>query len=73
MFRNKTLITVIGFLLAGIGLLAIVLSIVGVNFSFLGWLESLGGVVAFLVKIALAVFGFILIYLGQTNWEQEDL
>lgn len=73
MYRHKTLLTVIGFLLAGLGLLAVILSVVGVNFSFLGWLEDLGARTAFFSKITLAVVGFILIYLGQTNWEQEEV
>lgn len=73
MFRNKTLVTVIGFLLAGIGLLAIFLSIVNVNFTFLYWMQSFGGGTAFAMKLGLAVIGFILIYIGQTDWEQEEV
>ena len=73
MFRNKTLVTVIGFLLAGIGLLSIFLSVVGANFSFLSWLEAWGAAGAFFTKIGLAIVGFILIYLGQTDWEREDV
>lgn len=71
MLKNKTLLLVIGFLLAGTGFLAIVLSMVGLQFTFLIWLDAGGKALGFLWKILIMLAGFILIYLGGTNFENE--
>ncbi len=73
MTTNKTVFTIIGFLLAGIGLLSIFMSLIGLNFTYLSWLKSLGPMAAFASKIAMTVIGFVLIYIAQTDWEQEEI
>jgi len=42
MKKNKAWLTVVGFLLAGTGFLAIILSLVGLQFTFLAWLDDMG-------------------------------
>ena len=73
MFRNKTFLTIIGFLLTGIGFLAVFLNFVGVDFAFLYWLRAFGGPIAFAVKIAMILVGFVLIFFGQTDLDQEEI
>jgi hypothetical protein len=74
MFKHKTLTTVVGFLLAGTGLLSLLLNLVGVDLygmnALSGWL---GGTTAFFSKILMTMAGFVLIILGVTNWEQEEI
>lgn len=72
MVRYHTLITVIGFVMAGIGLLSLVLSFVGVDLFFMGWLRQLGPLAALLVRLGLIIVGFLMIYIGQTDWEREE-
>ena len=74
MFKNKTLTTVIGFLLAGTGILSLLLNLVGVDLYGMDQLNiHFSGMTAFLVKISMAMAGFVLIVLGVTNWEQEEI
>ncbi|MEZ4986142.1 MAG: hypothetical protein R2795_14070 [Saprospiraceae bacterium] len=73
MSQSKTFLTVIGFLLAGIGFLAIFLALVGVDFTFLYWTRHLGALASFGLKIAMILIGFILIFFGQTDLDKEEI
>jgi membrane protein insertase Oxa1/YidC/SpoIIIJ len=69
--KNKGLLTLLGFILVIIGFLALVLSIVGVKFSFLLWIDRPGPLFGFLVRILMIITGFVLVYLAQTNYRGE--
>lgn len=71
--RKQAIITTIGFLLVGIGLLALILSLVGVKLSFLVWLDSSSRLFGFVGKLVMIIVGFILIYVAQTDLEQEEI
>lgn len=73
MSRNKTVLTIIGFVLAGIGFLAIFLALVGVDFSYLFWLRQFGPLAAFGAKVAMVLAGFIFIYFGQVDLSEEEV
>lgn len=71
MEKNKGWITLVGFLLAGTGFLALGLSLVGVKLSGLLWIDSAGPQLGFLARLLMIVGGFVLIYLGQSNFKGE--
>lgn len=73
MSKNKTLLTSIGFVLVIIGFLAIFLNFIGVDFAFLYWLKTFGGLTAFAVKIAMVIVGFIFVYFGQVDLDKEEI
>lgn len=60
----------IGFLLAGIGFISLILSLIGLQLSFLTWLDSLGRLFSFLVRIIMIVAGIVLVYLAQMEMEE---
>ena len=64
--------TILGFLLAGTGFLALVLSLIGIQLSFLTWIDSPGRLFGFLARIGMILLGFILIYLTQTDLQPKD-
>jgi hypothetical protein len=68
MSKYKNLFTIVGFLLVVIGFLSMIVSVVGLKFSFLLFLESWGSLVGFVIKLMIILVGFILTYLGQTNF-----
>jgi len=68
MNKYKNLITIVGFLLVITGFLSMIVSVVGLKFSFLLFLESWGSLVGFVIKLFIILTGFILTYLGQTNF-----
>ncbi|MEL6142746.1 MAG: hypothetical protein AAFU67_14140 [Bacteroidota bacterium] len=73
MLRQSTKLTVIGFLLLFLGAFSLLLNMVGVDLIIFRWLYDLGGMVSTIVRILMIVVGFALVYIGNTNWEQEEI
>ena len=73
MIKHATTLTVIGFLLLIIGIVSLFLNLVGVDLFFLTWLYELNVLVSFIVRLLMVVAGFILIYVGQTDWRREEI
>lgn len=71
--NKKTTLTTIGFLLAGVGFLALVLSLVGVKLSYLVWLDRMGPLFGFVAKLIMVIAGIVLIYVGKTDLQQEEV
>jgi len=69
--RKTTSFTLIGFLLAGLGVLSLILMLFGARFSFLRWLDFWGFGVGFIIKLVMTLLGFVLIFLARVNWGQE--
>ncbi len=72
MRKNKSILTLIGFLLIALGFMAIILSLVGLRFSFLAWLDAPGALFGFVIRLLMIVAGFILVYFAQTDFEGAD-
>lgn len=72
MNKNSGFLSLVGFILAGLGFLAIILSMIGVQFSFLLWLNQLGQLWSFLIKILMIIAGIILVYIAQSDFSGED-
>ena len=73
MEKNKGWLTLVGFLLAGTGILALVLSLVGVKLSFLTWIDAPGPLFGFIFRLLMIVSGVVIIYLTQTDFKGEDI
>ena len=71
--NKKVTVTTIGFLLAGVGFLALVLSLVGVKLSYLVWIDRPGPLFGFVGKLVMIIAGIIMIYMGKTDLEQEEV
>jgi hypothetical protein len=71
MEKYRSVLTVIGFLLAGTGFLALIVSLVGLELQWLVWLKKLGGVTSFVIKLAMALGGLLLVYVAQVDWREE--
>lgn len=69
--KNKGLLLLLGFVLFVLGVTAIIMSLVGVRWVFLGWLEMGGPLLAFVLKIIMSIAGVLLIVFSRTDWEQE--
>ncbi len=69
MNKNKALFTLVGFLLLIIGFSALVLSLVGVQFSFLTWMDRPGLLFGFVIRLLFILAGFVIVYLAQTPKE----
>lgn len=72
MNKNRGLYTLVGFLLAGVGFLALVLSVVGAKLSFLIWIDNFGPLTGFIIRILMIFFGIIIIYIAQTDFKKKQ-
>ena len=70
--QKRNLLLISGFLLAGIAIFSLVLSFIGLNLSYLTWLNALGRGFAFVAKLVMLTIGFALLYIGATDWSKEE-
>lgn len=71
MSKNKAIFTLVGFLLAGLGFLALVLSVVGVKLSFLVWIDKPGPLFGFVIRLLMITVGLATVYLAQTDFSGD--
>ncbi|MDX1667210.1 MAG: hypothetical protein R3350_08270 [Saprospiraceae bacterium] len=72
MKQKRGLTTFAGFLLLALGLVSLVLSLVGVQLSFLRWIDIPGPLFGFVIRLLLIIGGFVIIYLSQTDFEGKN-
>ncbi len=69
---QKSILSLIGFLLFLIGFLAVCLNLIGGQFTFLKWMkDSVGAQTSLIIQFIMIVFGIILVVLAQTNFGKE--
>jgi hypothetical protein len=73
MSKNKTWFLVSGFLLFLYGFLAIILQFVGLQLSFLTWLDAGGNLLGFVLRLVMVIAGIVLAFWATLNTEQEEL
>ncbi len=70
---NKGYITIVGYLLFLAGILSIILSMVGLQLTFLSWISSFGAGASIIIKLVLLFSGLIIMYISKMPPEDEDL
>lgn len=68
---KKTIFTTIGFLLFILGTLALVLSFIGAQISFLTWIDAPGQLFGFVTRLVMVFVGVIMIVLARSDFEGE--
>jgi type III secretory pathway component EscU len=73
--NKRTLFLVFGMVLAGIGFYALFLMLVGVQISFLVWIDGAGMLYGFLGRLLLILVGAVSLVMGITDWkfERDDI
>ncbi len=70
---RKGFLALLGFALLAIGLLSLILGLLGLQFSFLLWMDRLLGLyVALLVRLLMVLAGFVIMYLALVDWRRID-
>lgn len=72
MKKYRGITALLGFALLAIGLIAIVLTLVGIKLAFLLWMDKLPVPFGFLSKIIMMLAGFVILYLALMDPEKED-
>jgi hypothetical protein len=71
MKKNAEWLSLVGFVLVTLGVGALALSLVGLRFSFLTWLDAGGNGLGFLLRLLMVVAGFMLVYVAKSNFKGE--
>lgn len=69
--KYKGLFTLIGFLLFLYGMLALVLTLIGAQLTFLTWLDSFGAGIGFVAKVVMVIVGLVLVYIARSDFAGE--
>ena len=64
---TKDLVSLLGFLMVGLGILAIILSLVGARFTFMAWLDHWGAGVGFVLRLIMVIVGFVIIFVNKSE------
>ncbi|MFT6333603.1 MAG: hypothetical protein ACI86M_000331 [Saprospiraceae bacterium] len=70
---KKGYATIIGYLLFLMGILSIILSMVGLQLTFLSWIQSFGTGVSIIIKIVMLFSGLIIMYISKMPTEDDNL
>ena len=62
----------IGFILFILGFVALVLSIIGAQLSFLTWLDSPSRLFGLIMKLGMILSGIVIVVLARTDWKMEN-
>lgn len=68
----KSIYAIVGFLFIIVGFLALVLMMVGVQLSFLTWIDANGRLAGFVIRLLIIIAGFVIIALTQTDWRNVE-
>ena len=69
---SKTTTTIIGFLLFIVGGLALVLSLIGVQLSYLTWIDEPSKLLGFVIRLLMILAGIVMVVLARTNWREDE-
>ncbi len=61
----------IGFLLFVLGVTSVTMSLVGVRWAFLGFLDSFSPLLGFVAKVLMVIAGAVCVYFAGFDWESE--
>jgi len=69
---SKTATTIIGFLLFIVGGLALVLSLIGVQLSYLTWIDEPSRLLGFVIRLLMILAGIVMVVLARTDWREDE-
>jgi hypothetical protein len=68
---KKGIWMLLGFILLLLGASALILSFVGVQLSFLAWLNYFGALTGFVLKLLMFISGIVIMYMTATDWKSQ--
>lgn len=68
---KQPVLSVVGFLMFAIGILSVILSLVGLKFTFLDFIYN-HGVITIVIQLVLLFGGMILLYVARTSESVEE-
>lgn len=71
MRKNRGLLTFLGFLFFIIGFTAICFSLMGIQFTFLAWIDA-NPLLGFVGKLVIVISGFLMVAIDGIEWGAEE-
>lgn len=71
MITRKDIITTIAFILFLTGFTSLTLSLVGIRWTFLAWIDDYSALAGLLVKVGMILLSIILLVIANTSTEEE--
>lgn len=68
--RNATIMLILGFLVFLLGILALILMLVGVQFSFLKWIDAGGQTLGLVIRLMMIFGGIVVVYVYRNKFEK---
>jgi len=68
---SKVTKSFIGFVLFTVGGLALVLSLIGVQLSYLTWIDAGGRLLGFVLRLLMILAGVVIVVLARTDWKDD--
>lgn len=68
---SKATKSLIGFILFIVGGLALVLSLIGVQLSYLTWIDAGGRLLGFVIRLSMILAGVVIVVLARTDWQND--
>lgn len=69
---SKPLATFIAFILFIVGGLSLVLSLIGVQLSYLTWIDKPSPMFGFLVRLCMILGGVVIVVLTRSDWREDE-
>lgn len=66
---TKSIVTTIGFLLSGVGILSLIYKMIGLQLSYLVWIDAFGGLIGLVIRLIFIFGGLVMIYLSRTEMD----
>lgn len=71
MMKSKNSIRIVGFILFILGVLSFVFLLIGINFTFLRWIDISGSLVGLVIRIAMIAVGLLMVYATNFDYTKE--
>ena len=66
---TRSIITTLGFLLSGTGILSLIYKVIGLQLSFLVWIDAFGSLIGLIIRLIFIFGGLVMIYLSRTEMD----
>jgi hypothetical protein len=66
---NRSILALIGFISFALGLLSLILIMLGIQFSFLTWIDMFGRLPGLIIRVFMIFGGLIMLYVARTEMD----
>lgn len=66
---KRAILTGLGFVMSGVGILSLVYKMIGLQLSYLVWIDSFGALTGLILRLVMIFGGVIIVYLSRTEMD----